>query len=230
MLPRAINLPAVIQGALGVGPQAPVPASIPSEGTYRSLNAGLPLLLVTTDCIEDLYNRSLLNETKIKFCDGHIAELYANTENKTASLIRLNTAVSSVKEISGQLEKSWTLMKSVKRTLKECEAALLIMEDTMEMVKTKRSQLEVQQIKDRLLKEERQRIFEEQFKNDLERFKISGHLETPVAHSVSPTNDLSEINLDQNEEEMQAFNQFLESSGEHSIEDDNQDLNKCHDL
>ena len=230
MLPRAISLPAVIQGALGVGSQSPVSASVPNESNYRCLNAGLPLLLVATECIEDLYNRSHLNETKIKLCDGHIAELYANTEHKMATLTNFNVALSQVKEISNLLEKSRVLMTSVKRTLQECDAALLIMEDTKEMVKARRSQLEHQQIKDRLLKQERQRIFDEQFKNDLERFKESGKLETPVAHSVSPTNDLSEINLDQNEEEMHAFNQFLESSGEHSIDDDNQDLNKCHDL
>ncbi|XP_003737365.1 dysbindin protein homolog [Galendromus occidentalis] len=230
MLSRSMNLPAVIQEALGVGTSAPTPAVVPSDFNYRSLNAGLPLLLATTDCMEDLYNRTSLNGTKIKFCDGHIAELYANMENKTMSLANLNMNLGSMREISTQLEKTWTLMKSVKRTLQECDAALLIMEDTMEMVKSRRCQLEVQQIKDRMLKEERQRIFEEQFKNDLERFKESGQLETPVSHSVSPVNDLSEISLDQNEEELHAFNQFLESSGEHSIEEDDQDLSKCHDL
>ncbi|OQR79126.1 hypothetical protein BIW11_05951 [Tropilaelaps mercedesae] len=226
MLPRSIQLPAVLQDALTLGAStlssassAATPVHVPDvPATVEQQNAGVELMLRNSDHIDDLWYRTELNIKKIKRCDSHIAELYANLEMKLAGLAKINGALAAIEEIQVQAAKAKLLMAKVEQQLGDCAAAMLIMDDTREMVEAKQRQEAEREARNRRLQEERRRTFEEEFKKDLFRFKETGEVETPLCHIASPC-DLSEINLEQDEDDQQVLSLFLESSGEHDSDD-----------
>ncbi|XP_022667851.1 uncharacterized protein LOC111271893 isoform X2 [Varroa jacobsoni] len=236
MLPRSIQLPAVLQDALALGAStlsgsssATAVQTCGTPLTPQQQNAGMELMLRNSDRIDDLWYRTELNINKIKGCDLHIAELYANLEIKLALVMKLNMTLTAIADIKTQAAKSKELLAKVEQQLGDCAAAMLIMDDTREMVEIKRREAAEREARNKQLQEERRRTFEEEFKKDLLRFKETGEVEAPLCQIASPC-DLSEINLEQDEDDQQALSRFLESSGEHDPEDKDSDFRRSKSL